>query len=180
MDFFEVIRKRRSVRAFTGDTVKPADLKAVLGAVSAAPSAGNLQAYEVVVVRDEASRRKLAKAALEQSFIAQAPVCIVFLASPRRSATEYGQRGVDLYCIQDATIAACHAHLACTALGLASTWVGAFSDEGVRAAVSASRDLLPVCILPVGHPAEAPTPTPRRPLSDLIHEESMLSGWPRN
>ena len=177
MDFFEVVDRRRSVRAFTDDAVTPGDLDAVLRATRAAPSAGNLQAYELVVVRDRPKREELAKAALGQSFIAQAPVCVVFLANPERSAREYGDRGRELYCIQDATIAACHAQLACVALGLASTWVGAFSDDGVRAAVSASRDLIPVCILPVGHPAEAPAANPRRSLSDLVHCERVGSPW---
>jgi nitroreductase len=173
VEFFEVIKKRRSVRSYTDDPVTEDELSSILRAVNAAPSAGNLQAFEVVVVRNAKRKAALAKAALGQNFISQAPLCLVFFAHPRRSAGEYGDRGRGLYCVQDATIAACHAHLACVALGLASVWVGAFSDDGVRSAVAASNDLDPVCILPIGRPAEAPAPTSRRALSDLVHQERL-------
>ena len=177
MDFFELVGKRRSVRAYTEEPVSSGELDTILKMINAAPSAGNLQGYEVVVVRDQSKRDELAAAALSQTFIARAPVCLVFLANPKRSAVDYGERGRRLYCIQDATIAACHAHLACVALGLASVWVGAFSDERVRAAVSAPADMMPVCILPIGRPAEAPQPSPRRALGDLVHEERVGARW---
>jgi nitroreductase len=60
--------------------------------------------------------------------------------------------------------------LAATALGLATVWIGAFDDGVVRAALDLQEGWLPVAILPVGYPAEAPPPTPRRDLSDLVHE----------
>jgi nitroreductase len=171
VDFFDVLSRRRSVRAFTSDPVTAEELDAVLEAISSAPSAGNLQAFEVVAVRDRERIAEVAKAAAGQTFIEGAQVCLVFLANPARSAVDYGERGRSLYCVQDATIAACHAHLACAALGLSSVWVGAFADDAVRAAVSAPRDLIPVCVLPIGRPAESPKPTSRRALSDLVHRE---------
>jgi nitroreductase len=178
VDFFEVLEKRRSVRAFTSEPVTAGELGAILKAVGSAPSAGNLQAYEVVAVRDRAKVAELAGATAGQTFIAGAQVCLVFLANPARSAVDYGQRGRSLYCVQDATIAACHAHLACAALGLSSVWVGAFADDAVRRAVAAPRDLVPVCVLPIGRPAETPKPTTRRALSDLVHEEKLGAPWP--
>jgi nitroreductase len=177
LDFFDVLASRRSVRAFTREPVTEEELSAVLKAIRSAPSAGNLQAFEVVAVRDRPAIAKLAGAAAGQTFIAGAQVCLVFLANPARSAVDYGDRGRSLYCVQDATIAACHAHLACAALGLCSVWVGAFSDEAVRDAVAAPRDLIPVCVLPIGRPAESPKPTSRRALSDLVHREKLGAPW---
>jgi len=179
VDFFDVIEKRRSVRAFRADPVGDDEIEKILRAVNAAPSAGGLQAYEVIVVRRASARADLASASFGQSFVAEAPVSLVFLAHPARSAVEYGERGRRLYCIQDATIAACHAHLACVALGLSSVWVGAFSDDRVRDAVGAPRELIPVCILPVGRPAESPPPTSRRKLEELAHGERLGSPWRR-
>ena len=117
MDFFEVVKRRRSVRAFTSAPIADEKLEDILRAINSAPSAGNLQAYEVVVVRDQFTKEKLAKASLAQKYVAQAPLCLVFLANPERSVKEYGDRGRQLYCVQDASIAACHAHLACVSLG---------------------------------------------------------------
>jgi len=178
VDFFEVVSKRRSVRSYTKDPVTEDELKTVLEAVNAAPSAGNLQAYEVVVVTKASTKKKLAKAALGQNFIAEAPVVLVFLANPRRSEHEYGIRGRELYCLLDLAIAAEHAHLSCVPLGLSSVWVGAFSEEAVAEAVSAPPYMSPICLLPIGRPRQIPAPAPRRALGDLVHKERVGEGWP--
>ena len=170
MDFFQTVRRRQCVRAFAKRPVEPEKLTALLEAASRAPSAGNLQAYEIYLVRQPPKLQALARAALNQDFIAQAPLALVFCAHPARSTRKYGERGRTLYCVQDATIAAAFALLAATALGLASVWVGAFDDEAVRQATGMLKGHVPVAILPVGYAAEVPEPTARRPLSDLVHE----------
>jgi nitroreductase len=169
MDFFELIQHRHSVRLFTSQPVEEQKLQAILEAANSAPSAGNLQAYEIYLVTDPARLSLLAGAALDQDFVAQAPVALVFCANPARSARKYGRRGTNLYCLQDATIACTFAHLAAAALGLASVWVGAFDDESVRQAIGVGDNLLPVAILSIGYSGEQPKPTSRRSLSDLVH-----------
>jgi nitroreductase len=169
MQFFEVVKQRRSVRAFTGALVEADKLAAILDAARLAPSAGNLQAYQVVVADDAGSKKALAAAALGQDFLAEAPVVLVFCASPQRSESKYGLRGTALYCIQDATIAACYAQLAAAAQGLASCWVGAFDEARVKAALRLPRQLRPISLLPIGYAAEAPERPQRRALDELVH-----------
>lgn len=169
MDFFAVVHSRRSTRAFTPQPVETEKLQALLEAIDRAPSAGNLQGYEVYVVSGPELRAQLAQAALGQDFIAQAPLALVFCANPGRSIKRYGQRGASLYCLQDATIACAYAMLAATALGLACVWVGAFNEEQVRDSLALGKDLRPVAILPVGYAGERPEPTPRRSLESLVH-----------
>jgi nitroreductase len=150
--------------------VEEEKLQRILLAANLAPSAGNLQAYEIYLVRERSVRVALARAALEQWFISEAPIALVFCAHPERSAAHYGRRGARLYALQDATIACTFAMLAISALGLATVWVGAFDDEGVRRAIRAPEGHQPVAILPVGYPAEQPRPTGRRSLDELVHE----------
>jgi nitroreductase len=90
------------------------------------------------------------------------------MADPPASARTYGERGATLYSVQDATIACHHAHLAAASLGLGSVWVGAFSPAQVAKALALPKDLVPVALLPVGYPAEAPAATPRKPLGELL------------
>jgi nitroreductase len=172
MDFFALVQKRRSVRAFVERRVEPEKLDAILEAANRAPSAGNLQAYEIYAVTRKATLRALADAALGQEFVAQAPVALVFCAHPGLSSRKYGRRGASLYAVQDATIACAHAHLAAAALGLASVWVGAFNDEAAREAIAVGQDLAPIAILPIGYPAEDPETSPRRPLAGIVHQIS--------
>ncbi|MCS6954078.1 MAG: nitroreductase family protein [Bryobacteraceae bacterium] len=170
MDFFDVVRIRRSIRAYAARPVERDKLQRILEAANAAPSAGNLQAYEIFLVTKEPHRKALAAAAVAQDFIAAAPVVLVFCAHPARSEWRYGRRGVELYCIQDATIACTFAMLAATALGLATCWVGAFRDDEVRRVLGITGKLIPVAILPVGYPGEKPDPSRRRKLPELVHE----------
>lgn len=169
MDFFEVVNARHSIRAFTVRQIEPKKLQAILEAANRAPSAGNLQAYEIYAVTNRAVLRALARAALDQEFIAEAPLALVFCAHPARSAKKYRQRGESLYCIQDATIACAYAQLAVSALGLASVWVGAFDDDAVRRAIGVDVTLRPIAILPIGYAGEEPEVTSRRSLESLVH-----------
>jgi len=169
MDFFDAVQTRRSTRAFVAKPVEAEKLQTILEAANRAPSAGNLQAYEIYLVTRRETLRALAAASLGQTFVAQAPVALAFCAHPKLSSRRYGHRGTSLYAIQDATIACTHAHLAATALGLASVWVGAFNDKAVREAIGTGEDLLPVAILPIGYPGEKPEPTSRRSLASLVH-----------
>jgi len=170
MDFFSLIQSRRSIRLFKDTPVEVEKLQKILEACNLAPSAGNLQGYEIYVVTDPEQRQALVRAALGQEFLSQAPVDLVFCANPQRSAVKYGKRGRELYCIQDATIACTYAMLTATNLGLASVWVGAFNDEAVKKVLDAPAGVYPVAILPMGYAAESPERTSRRSLNTLVHE----------
>jgi nitroreductase len=90
MQFTDVIDRRRSIRAYSAKVVPKSKLDAVLATVQRAPSAGDLQAYLVIIVESPETKALLAEAALGQSFIAEAPVVFVFLADTRRSESKYG------------------------------------------------------------------------------------------
>jgi len=173
MEFFATAAARRSVRAYRGTAVEPDKLDRILRTANLAPSAGDLQAYAIVAVRQAETRTVLAAAAHGQGFLAQAPVVLVFCSDPQRSAARYAERGKRLFSIQDATIAASHAQLAATALGLGCCWVGAFDERMVAQILAIPAGLHPVCMLTIGHAAEQPERTPRRPLSELVHQETF-------
>jgi len=171
MEFFEVVKKRQSIRKFQETPVEQNKLTRILEAVNRAPSAGNLQAYRIIIVADVDLRARLAAATGNQDSVEQAPVVLVFCAYPARSSARYGTRGAELFCVQDATVACAYAQLAATALGLASAWLGAVVEaETIREVLRLTDDLWPIALLPLGYPAEQPTPTPRRALSDLVRE----------
>jgi nitroreductase len=153
MDFWEVLEERYSVRAFDPDVEVSAQVvERLLQAAIRAPSAGNRQPWHFYVVRDAAVQQGLAAAAYGQDFVARAPVVIVVCADPEQSAGRYGDRGRELYCLQDTAAAAEHILLAAVALGLGGCWVGAF-DEGQAARVlELPVRHRPVAILPIGKP----------------------------
>ena len=166
MEFFEVVQKRHSVRAYTAQTIESEKVKMILEAANRAPSAGNKQAYELFAVTSREALRALAQG---RAYFEVIPLALVFCAHPARAAEKFGERGAKLYCVQDATIACAYAQLAATALGLSSVWIGRFDEEVVRRAIGANADLLPVAILPIGYAAESPEIKPRRAQEDLVH-----------
>jgi nitroreductase len=173
MDVIEAMKRRRSVRAYSSKEVSDAAVETLLECARWAPSAGNLQPWEFIVVRDSERKRGLAEAALGQSFIEDAPAAIVVCANSRRSATRYGSRGASLYCLQDTAAATQNIHLAAYALGLATCWVGAFDEAVVARVLKLPEGIRPVVIIPVGYPEERPSPPPRRGLSEIVHKEEF-------
>jgi SagB-type dehydrogenase family enzyme len=94
-------------------------------------------------------REELARAALNQRFVARAPVVLVIAAVYARVCAVYGQRGVR-FTDMEAGHAAQNVSLQAVALGLGTVMVGAFNDAEVRrlAALAAEED--PLYLIPVG------------------------------
>ena len=171
MDVFEAIKKRRSVRAYLSEEVSEKDVERLIEAGRWAPSAGNIQPWEFVIVRNPETKRRLSAAALHQTFIEEAPVVIVVCADEARSNEGYGSRGVRLYCLQDTAAATENMLLAAQALGLATCWVGAFYEDEVANVINAPRNVRPIAIVPVGRSGEKPGVPPKRPVKRLVHYE---------
>ena len=173
MDVFDAIKGRRSVREFKPDPVDDKDLEKILDAGKSAPSAGNCQPWEFVVVKDGVIKQKLVHAAHGQSFVAEAPVVVVVCANVPRTESRYGRRGAELYCIQDTAAAVQNILLTAYALGYGTCWVGAFDEESAAKAIKTPPDVRPLAMIPIGRPAEKPAPTSRLPLKKIMHENTF-------
>ena len=90
----------------------------------------------------------------------------MFCTDPSRSAEKYGERGRELYSIQDATIAGTFAMLAAVDLGLSTVWVGDFDEESVRKVVGDPGR--PVVMFSLGYAAEEPKPAGRRAIEEIF------------
>lgn len=167
MEFADVLASRRSVRHFdTKRDVAQADINALLEAAVVAPTAGNIQPWRFTVVRSLPARESLASA-LRQRWATAAPVVIVVSVDPRPCAARYGDRGEQLYAIQDTAAAVENMLLAAVDRGLASCWIGAFDGEAVRDSLGIKSPLTPVAVLPVGYSAESAGRPTRRPLDEV-------------
>ncbi|MEM4728303.1 MAG: nitroreductase family protein [Thermoplasmata archaeon] len=170
MELVEAIEGRRSVRAFKNEELPEGFIEEAVRVGNLAPSAGNLQARDFVVVRDAGTKKRLAEAALGQDFIAEAPVVLVVCANARRIA-HYGERGRELYMLQDTAAAIENILLYVHSKGLGSCWVGAFNEAEVSEALGLPNWVRPVAILPIGVPAERPAKRRRLALSEILHHE---------
>jgi nitroreductase len=171
MEIFETISQRRSIRRFKKEDIHESLILKIIQAGVWAPSAGNLQSWELVLVKNPQSREKLSEAAYMRDFIAQAPMVMVPCVNLRVSDAIYGNRGVELYSIQDVSCAVENMLLMAHALGLGACWVGAFDEQQVTDLLGTPSYVRPVALVPMGYPNEKPYPPPRRDLDDFLHYE---------
>lgn len=159
MDVDKAIKLRHSARNFK--TTKSASWRDVIKAIDAArlaPLAGNISSTRFVLVTDKEKIFQIAEAAM-QPFIADASYIVVICTSGSQTKTAYGERA-DIYTRQQAGAAIENFLLKITELGLASCWVGAFSDEIVKKVLFIPDDIAVEAILPVGY--ESPPKSSQR------------------
>jgi len=152
----EIFRKRHACRRFKNREVSEGDLKVVLEAAESAPSAGGLKARKILVITDQKERDEIVKvtSAWNQKFLDQAPVLLVFIAVPDIAIARFGERALNLYALQDATIAVSFAWLQAVDLGLSACWIGAFDEVALKKILKLDGSSRPVAILPLGYSAE--------------------------
>lgn len=178
MDVFDCMAKRRSIRSFTDKAINDQDLHKILNAGTMAPSAGNMQAREFIIVRSEAAKRAVADTtdagitargkATTQVWISTAPVIVVICYDPRRMGARYGDKGRGDMSKLDCMGVAQNMMLAATAMGLASTCVIGFDRYRLQETLQIPAELVPLLLLPIGEPAEDPLPVHRLAYGELI------------
>ncbi|MCD1295624.1 nitroreductase [Methanocella sp. CWC-04] len=148
MEFYEVIRDRKSVRRYLPDKVPEEALLRVLEAARLAPSWCNKQCWSYIVVDDPGLISSIV-AGGAKAF--NAPMYIVLCADPSLSGSIGGKE----YYLVDAAISMEHLVLAATAEGLGTCWLGAmFNEESVKKALSIPDGLRVVAITPLGYEAK--------------------------
>lgn len=168
MDFMELVKTRRSIRAFEDRPVPARVIETLLTAARWAPSAGNLQPWHFYAVTDPALRRELSQRAYPEAWFGRAPAIIVVCAVAGESAARYGKRGSGLYCLQDTAAAVQNILLAAHSLGLGTCWVGAFDEAACADVLGMPEGRRPVAMIPLGYPAQQPTPRPRKAAADVV------------
>jgi nitroreductase len=159
MDAIEVLKTRRSVRAYRGEPVPRKIIEDVVDCGRLAATAINIQPWEFVVVTDPEALRSIAKTTDYGKFIADAPVCVLVLCGDTK------------YYLEDGSAATENILLAARAHGLGSCWVAGdkkpYASQICRL-VGAPQGYKLVSLIPIGYPAES-LEKPKRPLSDVLH-----------
>lgn len=144
MEVFEAIRKRRSIRAYESTPIPEEKLLRVLEAGRLAPSAGSIQPWHFIVVRDFEKRKRLAEARWAK-FLAESPVVIVGCGDQRASPKWF---------MVDVAIAMQNMVLAAVSEGLGTCWVGSFDEDEVRKMLKIPDNYRIVALLAIGYPRE--------------------------
>ena len=150
MEFEDVLNNRRSIRLFQKKIVERDKLFKIINAATLAPSAGNLQSWHFVIIDDESIKSEIISAAMQQDWLQNAKILVV-CAKTDNTVRFYGDRGLNLYCIQDTAAAIENILLEATNLGLGSCWVGAYDDKAVSRILKLPDNIKPVAIIAIGY-----------------------------
>jgi nitroreductase len=177
MNVFEAIRGRRSIRKYKLDSVSDKALEAVLDAARWAPSWANTQCIRWVVVRDAATKAKLAETLSSTNPAANAirtvPVVLVACAETGKSGCKGGQTRTDKgdWFMFDTALAAQNLTLAAHELGLGTVQVGLFDARKAEELLQVPEGVRVVELIPLGYPAEQPKGPGRKELSEIVFYE---------
>lgn len=181
METLDAVNTRRSVRRFSDRPVEPEKLRIVLESARMAPSWANLQCWRFVVVRDEATRRRISELAYVDGFfaakgyqsnpsqlaLAEAPAVIVACAVPNQSGDLRGQQ----YYMTDVGLAAGFMMLAAHDQGLGTVFVGLFDDKALADMLAIPAYISIVGLIPIGYPLQEPTGRPpRKPYEEVVFD----------
>ena len=159
---------RKSVRSYTDEAVSPEQVETLLKAAMAAPSGMNAQPWRFVVVREQATKDKLAVGF--NKMIAKAPVVIVVCGK-----TTGKTGGENHNWTADCAAATENLLLAAEALGLGAVWTACYPyDDRMNPTIEALElpaDVKPYCIVPVGHPAGKDKPKDKWKPENIHYEK---------
>lgn len=164
MDFLDLARKRYSVRAYQSKPIKYDMLQKVLEAARIAPTACNIQPFQLIIVQTQGREEELLRV-YNQPWFVEAPIVICACGIPSQS---WCRKDGKNYCDVDVTIALDHLILAATELGLGTCWIGAFNYEEARKVLKLSEDLEPIAFTPLGYPNDQPGNTIRKSIEELV------------
>lgn len=152
MDFYEVVRTRRSVRSYRKDSIPEDMLNRVLEATRIAPSGSNRQPWKFILVTDESLKQKMVSACNNQKFVAEAPVIVV--ACGQRLALNRGGYMGEMSTLLDVAAAFTHLILAARAEGLGTCWIGSFNNDEIKRLLKIPDGFEVVAATPLGFPSD--------------------------
>lgn len=177
MDLFQAIFDRRSVRKFLDKPVEEEKILKILDAGRWAPSAGNIQDFQFIVVRDVGKRLQLSEAALGQYWISRAQVIIVVCSKIDKLTRIYGEIGESTYSVMDCVLAAQNMMLAAHSLGLGSCYIPTIDYGAVKRILNIPEGIKVYAFIPIGYSAEKPNPPHRAGLETMTFFDEYGKTW---
>jgi len=164
MDFYDVIKKRRSIRSYKSDPVPEESIQRIAEAVYFAPSACNMKPWKIKIVTDPGLLAKIA-ANYTQPWLAKAPAIAVIMGNNKQCWQRFeGDPIVQI----DIGIAMEHLVLAATAEGLATCWICAYEIEKMNAVMNVTNPWNVMAISPLGYSDATPKDVPHKDINKIF------------
>jgi FMN reductase [NAD(P)H] len=155
----------------------------LLDAAIQAPSGGNIQPISIIRIEKPEGRDKLAKLAVNQPWVAKAPLCLLFCIDFHRTgkwaqaegATYGGEKALMSFLLAYADVfcSAENAVLCATSLGLGTVYIGMVlaAMTEIRREFGLPDKVVPVVALCIGYPKKIPAGITKLPRAAMVHSE---------
>ncbi len=168
MEFSELITQRYSVRAYKPDPVEDEKLQQVLEAARLAPTAANMQPFQLIIIHTEGREGELRRI-YDRDWFVQAPLIIVACGIPSKAWVRHDKAN---YGVVDVAIIMDHLILAAADQGLGTCWIGAFNPEAAREILGLPEGVDPIVMTPLGYPDDEWKRKVRKSLDELVRYEN--------
>lgn len=164
MEFYDVVRQRRSIRSYRPDPVPEESLKRIAEAVLCAPTACNRQPFRLILIKNR-EKRLAVGAGYKGAWLSEAPITAVMVG---RESEAWRRLEGDSIVNVDAAIAMEHFVLAAAAEGLGTCWICAYNRAEVDRVLGLPAGESSVALSPLGYAAEGPRPFTRKSLNQIF------------
>ncbi len=168
MEFRDLLMKRRSYRSFTGGTMTRSQLDYILTAATRAPNACNMQSWHFTAVCGAVAVAKFYPDVYRGEWIKNSAVVIVVSTDREGVETRFGDRGRDLFAIQDTACAMNNILLAAADMGFGGCFIGAFDEDACRKLLNLSERYRPVALAALGTVDTEVPLRDRKPMEDVV------------
>jgi nitroreductase len=171
LDFYEVVKSRRSYRAYKPELPDQDKIERILEAARLAPTWANMQGMHYIIVKNPNKVKAVWRAIGQKQKFAEAPMFIVGVISEIGSGTNGS--GEKYYPV-DFGICFEHLILAATAEGLASCWIGWFDENQLKSELDIPKKFRILGLTPLGYPIKPKGPVQdRNSLDKIVHYDKF-------
>ena len=167
-NFTELLYKRKSIREFNEYAIKDEEINLLLEAATRAPNACNFQSWHFYAITNKQMMDAFYPEICGSKWITTASMIIVVCTDADRLQQSFGDRGSNLFAVQDTAAAITNILLQAADIGLGGCWIGPFSEEKCRELLNLPAAHRPIALLPIGQPKSEPNNRDRRPLADVV------------
>jgi len=182
LDFKDVVNSRRSIRTFIDKDISDELIYKILEYGHSAPSAGNIQPWEFIIVKSEEIKNKIVDTTFignnengnkKQDWMLSAPVFIIICGNKKKSYDRYGKKALETLIYLDVSACIENMILGVVDLGLASCYVSGFREKELTRVLNLPETHEVIGILPIGYSSEVCFNRPKIELDEIIHHEQF-------
>jgi len=167
MELFDILNKRRSIRAYKKEPLHKEKLLKVLEAARLAQSANNRQPWRFIIIQDEDNKKKIAEICKGKKWVAEASVILAGVAVDTDYRMGNGRPASDI----DLSIALTQISLAAVDQSLGTCWIGSFKYDEAMEFLKIPKENIIVGFMTLGYPDESPAPKSRKSMKEITFRE---------